>query len=202
VHPQEDRLWTVGLREMREHGVGRLFRGAFGSIAGEPVVVDVESAREPEAPRQGERRDECRGAIAGLLQPFGRHRQRDRKVARVLVDAVPGRIEAGHHRAVRRQRLRNRRVRLPEAQPSRGNRVERRRLDARGVRTDRVGARRVERHEQDRRPQRHRGTCARRCWSRTVARAEECEYAGDREGRPAGRTPIHFSFLMNWRARS
>jgi hypothetical protein len=60
------------------------------------------------------------------------------KISRVLVNAVTGRIEAGHDRRVRGKGLGNGRIRLPEAPPSRRQRVEGRRLDALRLRTDRV----------------------------------------------------------------
>ncbi len=95
------------------------------------VVVDVESAREAEAAGEHERRDEGGRAIAGLPEALGQDRAIPGQVAGVLVDAVPGGIEPGHHRGVRRQRLRNGRVGLAEAPASRRERVEGRRLDPR-----------------------------------------------------------------------
>src|SRR5436305_4550795 len=72
---------------------------------------------------------------------------------RVLVHAMRGRIDAGEHRDVRRQRLRHRGVRLPEEHPALHQRDEIRR----DLRRDRTGASGVERDEHDRRPGRGRG---------------------------------------------
>ena len=67
--------------------------------AGSVVVVDVEPAGEAEAARQDEARDEGGRAVAGLPQPLGQDGVLAGEVARVLVDAVPRRVEARHHRA-------------------------------------------------------------------------------------------------------
>ncbi len=120
--------------------------------AGKLVVIDVETACQAEPARERERRDERRGAVAGGVEALGEERRLVRQAAAVLVNAVAGRIEAGHHRGVRRQRLGDGCVGLREAAPARGERVERGRLDPFRVGPDRVGARRVQRDEEDRRP--------------------------------------------------
>ena len=119
-------------------------------------------AGEAEASREDERRHERRGAVARLLQPLGEERRRGRHGARVLVDAVAGRVEAAQERRVGRQRLRHRGVGVAEAPAPRGKRVERGRLHALRLRPDRVRPRRVERDEQDRRPLGRRGRRPRR----------------------------------------
>ena len=148
VDPEKERL-RGRLAEVGERPIGRLARRAFDLPCRQRVVVDVEAARESEPPREDERRDEGRGAVAGVLQSSGDDRVCVGKMPRVLVHAVPAGIEPGHHRTVRGQRLRRGRVRLAEAPAASRERVERGRLDAPRLRADRVGARRVERHEQD-----------------------------------------------------
>ena len=159
-------------------------RGAVRSCpaAGQLVVVHVESAREAEAPRQDERRDERgrrdsrpparRSASTGLAAD---------SVPRVLVNAVARRVQARHHRRVRRQRLGHRRVRLAEPRV----RGPRRALNAGvltpdGLRADGVGPCRIERDEQDRRA----GRGARRALGE-AAPARDCTTRGRSPARPA-----------------
>ena len=63
-------------------------------------------------------------------QLLGDDRVRRRESARILVDTVTRRIEPRHDRRVRRQRFRNGRVRLGVNTATRGQRVERRCVDA------------------------------------------------------------------------
>ena len=79
---------------MGDARVRRLARRAFGLSRRQRVVVDVESARETEAPREDERRDERGRAIAGVLQAVRENRMRVGEVPRVLVDAVARRDTA------------------------------------------------------------------------------------------------------------
>ena len=105
------------------------------------------------------------------------------------------RIQPGHHRRVRRQRLRHGRIRLPEAAAARGNRVERRGLDAGGLRTDRVGARGVERDQQDR-------VTAARLAARSVSQARDrTPGQNDTSAHRAARPAPHLRPLRNCRAR-
>ena len=71
------------------------------------------------------------------------------QIARVLVDAVAGGIETGHHRAVRGQRLRRRRVCLAESKAAGRESVEAPGLDATGFGSYGVGSSRIERHQQN-----------------------------------------------------
>ena len=154
VDPQKQRTILLALQE-RDRAVRRLARRPLRESGRRVVVVEVEAARETETPRQRERGDECRGAIAGGVQSLRDQRARFLETARVLVHAVSRRIQAGHHRGVRRQRLRHRRIRLAEQEPLLRERVERRRRVA-----DRVRARGVEGDEED------GGTCGRGCGCR------------------------------------
>ncbi len=112
VHPDEQRLLARHLRQVRQRAVGGLTRRPLRPPPQQLIVVPVEPAGEAEPPRKYKRRDEGRRTIPGSLERFGRHRMRGRKEPRVLVDAVPSRIRAGHHRTVRGQRLRHGRVSL------------------------------------------------------------------------------------------
>ena len=150
VNPDE--VWLRGgLREIGDSGVGRGPRGALDLTGWQTVVVDVESSRKTEPPRQDERRHERRRAIAGVLETSGEDRMRVGQIARVLVDAVAGGIEARHHRTVRGQRLRRRRVCLAESQAAGRESVEAPGLDAAGFGAYGVGSSRIERHQQNRR---------------------------------------------------
>ena len=168
VHPEQHWL-RFGLLQIGDGPVGGLLGRALGR---ELVVVQVEAAREAEAPRQHEARHERRGSVAGLAEPLRQQWVAAGQGAGVLVHAVAGRVEARQHRRVRGKRLGHRRVRLAKPQASARERVERRRLDSRCVRADRVRARRVERHEQDRRPSRSVARGRRRPRARAASRQE------------------------------
>ena len=129
------------------------------------------------------RGDECGGAVAGLPQPLGQDGTISRKVSRVLVDAVAGGIEAGHHRGVRGKRLGDGRVRPAESEASRGERVERRAFRIPRASGPIASARRrVQRHQQDRRLDRL-GAGARRSRLRAFAARRQEENENDRESR-------------------
>ena len=150
VHPQKHGL--VSRRaEGGQRAIGRVLRSALHAPGRQLVVVDIEAAREPETARQHEGRHERARPIPRGFQSLRQDGMAGRQEPRVLVNAVTGGIQAGHHRAVRRQGLGHRGIRLTESPPARGQGVECRRADALRVRTDRVGARRIERDEQDRR---------------------------------------------------
>ncbi len=149
VDPDQVRLRGGGC-EVLEGPAGGLVGGPFRRTLGQAVVVHLEPAREAEASREHEGRDEGGGAVAALLELLGQHRMARGQKSCVLVDAVTGRVEPRHHRAVRRQRFRHGGVCLPEPLPAGRQPVERRSLQALGLRADRVGARRVERDQQDR----------------------------------------------------
>ena len=148
VHPEKQRL-RRRLTEMGYDGVRRLPRRAFDFSRRQRVVVDVESARETEAPREDERRDEGGRAVAGVLQADRHNRMRVGEVPRVLVHAVASGIQPGHHGAVRRQRFGRRGVGLTEAPAPCRERVEHISVDSGCLRAYGVSARRVERDEQD-----------------------------------------------------
>ncbi len=149
VHPQEQRRGRSAL-ECRHGRVGDLSRGALLPALRQAVVVDVEPAGQPESPGKDEARHDSGGPITRAFELRGQDRRRIGQPARVLVDAVPGRIEPRHQGRMRRQRLGNRRVGLTEAAPPRGHRVEGRGRDVRRLRPDRIRACGVERHQQDR----------------------------------------------------
>ena len=155
VDPDEERLRATPAPGRRAPASVVSAADALGLPGRQLVVVDVEPAREPEAPRQHEARDEGRGAIAGLLQPLrqdarapaaagGRSRGRRARPRRgpSCIEACEGSVSgtvayAWRKRMPRRASASNAGVSTPAA-----------------LRADRVGARRVERHEQDRRPSR------------------------------------------------
>ena len=118
------------------------------------------------------------------IQPSAAARRdgRSRKVSRVLVDAVAGGIEAGHDRGVGGKRLGDGRVRPAESEASRGEGVERRRFASARFGADRVGAGRVQRHQQDRRSDRL-GAGARRSRLRAFAASRQEEDEKDGESR-------------------
>jgi hypothetical protein len=150
VDPEEQRLLCTACEE-RDGTIGCLSGGTLRPPDGQLVVVGIESTRQPEPPGQDERRHKGGGSVPGRLQTFGKHRMCGREITGVLVHAVAGRVESGHHRAVRRECLGHGCVRLSEPLPSRGEGVECRRLDGKQcVRADRIRSRRVERHEKNR----------------------------------------------------
>jgi hypothetical protein len=109
------------------------------------IVVGVETATEAETTGEHERGDKRGGPVARLLKAFGEKGMVRSQSARVLVDPVAGRVEAGHHRGVGGQSLGNRGIGPGEAQSARGQSVE-----VPSLRSDGVGARGVEGYEQDR----------------------------------------------------
>src|SRR6478672_5903782 len=62
---------------------------------------------------------------------------------------MSGGVEAGHHRSVRGKGFGNGRVRLPESRAARGERIEGGSLDAFRLGPDGIGARGIQRDEQD-----------------------------------------------------
>ena len=149
VDPEKDEPARLPL-QVGDRAVGRLRGRALDLPARQLVVVEREPAGETEASGQDEAGDEGGRAVPGPPEPLGQDRVIGGEGAGVLVDAVPGGIEARHHGGVRGKRLRRGRVGLAEEPAPRREGVERRRLDASRLGTDRVGARRVERDEQDR----------------------------------------------------
>ncbi len=149
VDPHESRRsgWPL---ELRKRQVSRFTRAPFGPLGRQLVVIEIETAREAEAPGERKGGHERGRPVAGLLELLRDHRVARWQEPRILVDAVAGRIKPGHHRAVRRQRLRHRRVGLTEPPPPASKRIEGRCLHAHGLRSDRIGARRVERDQQNR----------------------------------------------------
>ena len=157
MDPEEERRPCAAV-EQRQRGVGRVARRPLCRSRPQLIVIDVEAARKTEPAREREARDERRGAVAGGVEALGENRCLVRQAAAVLVNTVAGRVEAGHHGGVRRQRLGDGCVGLCEAAPALGERIESGRLDPPFcVRPDRVGARRVQRDEEDRRPQTRAG---------------------------------------------
>jgi len=148
VHPEEERL-RGRLGQKCQGGLGRLPRAPFLLPPAHPIVVTLEAASETEAARKGERRDERGGAVARVLQLLRHEGVRRGQRAPVLVHLVTGRVQPGHHRDVRGQRLGHRGVRLAETDPACGHRIERRRPDAPCLGANRVGPRRVERNEEN-----------------------------------------------------
>ena len=151
VDPEKERLRRRPLQKV-DRAIRRLLRGPFGTSARQLVIVNIESSRQSEAPRQGEGRHERRRSISGRMQSFADQRLRIRDVPRVFVNAVAGGIEARQHRRMRRQRLRHRRVCPAEAPAPRRQIIERRRRHSDRFLTGCIGARRVERDKENRRP--------------------------------------------------
>ena len=113
MHPEEEtRPERIEQRERRIDDAVRPALGparAAGHAFAQPVVVEIEAAREPIAAIEHQRADDRAGRVARLLQAFG---QRGDRVGQpedlVVPHAVAGRIEGRHQRGVRRQRQRRR----------------------------------------------------------------------------------------------
>jgi len=141
IRDLDDRVGApLGLVEVRR-------RADFGDL----VVVRHRSRRlRPNRFSKHERADEGARGEAERLQPR-RHRGnvRPESIANVVADAVLVGIQAGEDRRVRGQRQDGRRVREREARAMGGQPIEVRCRGRPAVGAERVGAQRVDRHEQD-----------------------------------------------------
>jgi hypothetical protein len=158
MDPEEEGSRAVELVEPSQRaadgGVGAALRHhaeLLGPTALEIVVVDLEPLGQTEAAVEHRRRHERGGAIAAPAQRLG---QRGGVVAEsvqaVVADAVRRRIAAGQHRGVRRQRDRRRGIGALEAGPPSRQLVERRGARvAVTVGADAIGARGVERDQDE-----------------------------------------------------
>jgi hypothetical protein len=159
VHPQEQRgLARGGLAQPGQRGVGHLRGIALGRegfaaprARVDAIVVDPESLIEPEPGIERERGDERRRAVAGAGQPLGEREVAglEREVA-VGPHPVSGRVEPCEQARVRGQGDRRGGERPIEANAARGQGVDLGRA-RRGVAVgaDPIGARRVERDEDE-----------------------------------------------------
>ena len=149
VHPHKHRRRRRA-REPRQRTIGRLASRTLERATHELVVVAIEPARQPELPIEHERRHERGRRIPARLQLSCHERLRLAERPTVLMNAVLGRIAPSEHRRVRRQRHRRRRIRVqePSAAPRQPRKIRRHRL----ARLNHVRPRRVERHQQNRRP--------------------------------------------------
>ncbi len=120
-------------------------------LAGDVVVVAVETLRQPEAPVQHEGPDERPGAVPGGGELSGERGWTLREaLGAVVTHAVPGRQEAREDRRVGGKGERHRRFGHRESHPLRGEPVEVGGLGgAISVRPDVVGSHRVHGHEQE-----------------------------------------------------
>jgi hypothetical protein len=114
------------------------------------LAEGAEPLAEPERGRDGIGADERTGCVALAREPGGQRRiLRSEREYDIAADAVGGRILAGENRRVRRTGERHGRLRLIEAHTARGQRVDRGRgAGLRPVRTDVIGAQRVDGNEQ------------------------------------------------------
>ena len=151
VDPQETRP-RLRRRQPGDGAVGRLTRAALDHPGRELVVVALEPARQPELAFERVAGDERSRRVSQTAQPLGEQRHCVRQAAAVLVHAVAAGVEAGQHRRVRRQRRRRGRVGVREAHPACRKCRERRRSRRGVLRRQRIRARGVERHQQQRRP--------------------------------------------------
>jgi hypothetical protein len=172
VDPEEQRL-RARLGEEGQDGIRCRPGAPFDRSGRQRVIVAVEPARETELPRQDERRDEGRGAVAGLAEPLGGDRLGRREKAAVLVKGMRRRVDAGQHRGVRRERFGHRRVGLPEPHAPRRQRIEAGRANADRLGPDRIRPRRVEGDQQDGRTNRRRPGRLRRGRTRLPASPTE-----------------------------
>jgi hypothetical protein len=148
VDPQQQRL-RRRLGQVSERTIGRFARRALDLPRRLLVVVHVEPPGETKTARKDIRRDERRRTVARLLEPLGDDGMCRGEEPAVFVDAVPAGIQPRHHRRVRRQCLRRRRVRLAEADPPRRDGIEGRGLHPDGLRPDCVGSGGIEGDEED-----------------------------------------------------
>ena len=186
VDPAEEAL-VLDLVEPGERLVGDLVARPIDAAERERLVLAeievVEVGLEPlrDAPLVVEHvgADESAGVEAARLEPLGQRRLAVvEEEAAVVAHAVRGRILAGEDRRVRRERERRRRDRLLEEHALARHAIDGRRLDAVvPVRVDVIGARRVERDEQEVQPGRR--DAGRQAPERVAARG------GHRARRPA-----------------
>jgi hypothetical protein len=131
---------------------GALGQRKVGRVAGpsEAVVINVEPAVQPEAPLERHAADECaRREPLGLQHGGDRRQPRLQPVSAVIADAVFEGIGTGKDAGVRGPRQDGVRVCEVEPRSVRRERVEIRRARRAAVAAERVGAQRVDGHEQD-----------------------------------------------------
>jgi hypothetical protein len=116
----------------------------------EIIKVGIEALRDSPRSIEHVRADESTGRESAIAQPLGERRLAvGEKESAVVAHAVGRRKLAGEDRRMRRQRERRRRDRLLEEDPFARKPIEIRRRDAiEAVRVDAIGARRIQRHEQ------------------------------------------------------
>ena len=158
VNPHEERGRVV-LAGPRQGGVDDLGSWALHaaqkdrSLLGhlEVVEVPVEPLGQAPARVEDEGSDEGAGAVAGLLEALGQGLQPFRRdVYAVVAHPVVGRVGASEQRRVRGQRQRRRGVGAHEGNAAGGKCIDNRCVDlVEAVHADTIGARRVERHQQD-----------------------------------------------------
>ena len=194
VHPEQQRRGGAGL-EVRDRAIGGLAGRAFAASRAQLVVVHIEAAtpaRTAATARRRRRTPRCDSRRAELL---GQHRKRLREIAAVLVDTVSARDTARSSSNCAMGAFQGPWRRPDVAAAARGERVEGRRLDAAGVGPDRVGPRRIERHEQDRRPDARVSGPARRAGPAAAADGGNHHGGHDDEGPAASPHPASISDL-------
>ncbi|MFO0980811.1 MAG: hypothetical protein U1E76_03515 [Planctomycetota bacterium] len=121
-----------------------------GAVRRQAIVV-IESLIEPELRLEHERRDERSGVVAGSLQRLGHGDVLGREPEQAVVaHAMLVRVEPGEDRGMRRRGQRTRGVRVLEAHAARCQPIDHRRHFLRAaVAAELVGARRVERDQDE-----------------------------------------------------
>ena len=130
VDEEKERLVVVPAqpRQGRVGGVGGHALVHVCAVTLHLVVVGVEALVQTEAAVEDERAHERRRREASLPENLGeRHVARTEAEREVVVNTVRGRVQAGQHRAVRRQRHGHRRYDVLEADALAGDRVDARR---------------------------------------------------------------------------
>jgi hypothetical protein len=152
MHPQEPRTAGRERIQHREGAIDDLVGGPLGfehvgclRVARDAVVVLGESRIESEPPIEDERTDDRARGVPGGLESRGNRRMADQAPGPVEGEAMCARGQTRHDRGVSRQRQGHDSARLREPHALSGQSVERRREAA----SQPIGARGVERHEQD-----------------------------------------------------
>ena len=162
VHPQEPRRirrlrGQPALRRGRDLVAGPLQirqRNRIGVTHRDPVVVRVEALTEAVAVIEDGARDDCSGAVTGLLETFGNGRRRCRqRTDAVQANAKRAGITTGENRRVRRKGQRGVSGGVAEPDPLLRKTIEAWRMGvAIAITSEPVGAKRVDGDEQDVRP--------------------------------------------------
>ena len=158
VHPRKEPLRRVRpdpRHRVRGRGVAASLNGVekprivFGDV--ESIGERIETALQTRSPREHDGADESRGCEPRRLQRVGHQRHVAPKRRRdVVANAVLGRIASAEDRDVRRTRERHLHVRVPRERAFAGDPIDVRRRDVlRAVRADMIGAKRVDRDEEE-----------------------------------------------------